>query len=105
MFEYLLSDKSIHNCFSFFEIISEEKDSIDRNQLNSFKDRFQIDDQLISSPSIHDQKQFLTVPLSSVAVWIDPLDATKEFTGLFHLHFFDFNQSIENRFQKVYLNM
>ena len=46
------------------------------------KKQFSISNkQKINIPFIHDQEQFLTVPLSSVAVWIDPLDATKEFTG------------------------
>lgn len=69
--------------FCFLKIISEEKDSIDVEELKSIKEQFHIDDASISSPHIHDEKQFLTVPLSSVAVWIDPLDATKEFTGRF----------------------
>ncbi len=65
----------------FLKIISEEKDPINSKQFNLIKKQFNVEDKFPNIPFIKDQKHLLTVPLSSVAVWIDPLDATKEFTG------------------------
>ena len=64
----------------FLKIISEEKDSINAREIELIKEELHAKDQTTDIPFIRDDRHF-TVPLSSVAVWIDPLDATKEFTG------------------------
>ncbi|CAF1443602.1 unnamed protein product [Adineta ricciae] len=66
--------------FQNLQIVSEEKDSIDDEQFKIIQKKFNVKDKLTTIPQITDENHFLTVPLSSVAVWIDPLDATKEFT-------------------------
>ncbi|CAF1007740.1 unnamed protein product [Adineta ricciae] len=64
--------------FQNLQIISEEKDSINDEQFKIIQKKFNVKDKLTTIPQITNENHFLTVPLSSVAVWIDPLDATKE---------------------------
>ena len=80
----------IMNLFFFFllsidillKIISEEKDPIDDREFQNIEEELNIQQKLPNIPLIDNDKNIMTVPLSSVAVWIDPLDATKEFTGI-----------------------
>jgi 3'-phosphoadenosine 5'-phosphosulfate (PAPS) 3'-phosphatase len=65
----------------FLKIVSEEKDPINWNEFNAIQEQFNVEHKYPKIPFIYNDKRFLTVPLSSVAVWVDPLDATKEFTG------------------------
>lgn len=45
------------------------------------EEEFIVKDVTSNIPSIQNDENYMKVPLSSVAVWVDPLDATKEFTG------------------------
>jgi hypothetical protein len=68
--------------FSFSQIVSEEKNSIESEEFKLIEKEFNVQKKSPKIPFIRADKTLLTVPLSSVAVWVDPLDATKEFTGL-----------------------
>ncbi len=57
-------------------------------EVQRIKEEFNVENKLPNIPLIQDYQNLLSVPLSSVAVWVDPLDATKEFTGLLTFKFF-----------------
>jgi 3'-phosphoadenosine 5'-phosphosulfate (PAPS) 3'-phosphatase len=69
------------------KIVSEEKDPVDNEQFQLIKEEFYVETKSPDIPFIQNDEAFMTVPLSSVAVWIDPLDATKEFTGLIYISY------------------
>jgi hypothetical protein len=55
---------------------------MDNEEFQKIKNEFNVENEIPPIPLIQDDQSLLTVPLSSVAVWVDPLDATQEFTGL-----------------------
>jgi len=63
-----------------FKIVSEEKDPVNTEELKLIEKELNLKNKIPNIPFIQNEKHLLTVPLSSVAVWVDPLDATKEFT-------------------------
>lgn len=67
--------------FANLQVVSEEKDPVNEEQVRTIRAQLNVQDQMPHLPKINTDKDLLTVPLSSVAVWVDPLDATKEFTG------------------------
>ncbi|CAF1436473.1 unnamed protein product [Adineta steineri] len=70
----------LKNKFQNLQIVSEEKDPLDKKAFQLIKEEFNVENQLPNIPIIKDDENLMKVPLSSVAVWVDPLDATKEFT-------------------------
>ena len=67
--------------FPNLKIVSEEKDSFNQKEFNEIKRHYQVEHKYPKFPFVYNDKHLLTFPLSSIAVWVDPLDATKEFTG------------------------
>ncbi|CAF4253750.1 unnamed protein product [Rotaria socialis] len=70
----------LKNKFRNLQIISEEKDAISNQEFQLIEKELNVRNKFPDIPFIQNDKNFMTVPLSSVAVWVDPLDATKEFT-------------------------
>ncbi len=67
--------------FPNLKIVSEEKDSFNQKEFNEIKKHYQVEHKYPKFPFVFNDKHLLTFPLSSIGVWVDPLDATKEFTG------------------------
>lgn len=74
---YIFVDSSLSNFFVkwflkyLFQVISEEKDQVNCNQHLPIE----IDSKGLSN------LEDVEVPMQDIVVWIDPLDATQEFTG------------------------